>query len=135
MPDRHAGLGELLAAGLAHRPGDAEIGHQGVTAEQQDVLGLDVAVDDAALVGVLQRLGRLAGELERVVDGELLLPVEPVAQRLALDERHDVVEQAVGLARVVEAEDVGVLEVGGDPDLAQEPVGAERGGRAPGAAP
>ena len=49
-------------------------------------------------------------------------------ERLALDERHDVVEQALGLARVVEAEDVGVLEVGGDPDLAEEAVGAERGG-------
>ena len=79
-------------------------------------------------VGVLQRLGDLAGDLERVVDGELLLPVQPVAQRLALDERHDVVQQAVGLARVVQAEDVGMLEVGGDPDLAEEPVGAERGG-------
>ena len=59
---------------------------------------------------------------------ELLLPVEPVPERLALDERHDVVEQTVGLARVVEAQDVGVLEVGGDSDLAQEAVGAERGG-------
>ena len=49
-------------------------------------------------------------------------------QRLALDERHDVVEDAVGLARVVEAEDVGVLEVGGEPDLAEEPVGADGGG-------
>jgi len=57
---------------------------------------------------------------------ELLLPVQPVAQRLALHERHDIVEQAVALARVVEAENVGVLQVGGDADLAEKAIGAER---------
>ena len=79
-------------------------------------------------VGVGQRLGGLARDPHGVVDGELLLAVEPVAQRLALDERHHVVEEAARLARVVEAEDVGVLELGGEPDLAQEPLGADGGG-------
>ena len=95
-------------------------------AEEQDVLRLDVAVDDAALVRVLERFGRLAGDAERVVQRELLLAVEPVPERLALDERHDVVEQPLGLARVVEAEDVGVLEGGGDADFAEEAVAAEQ---------
>ena len=59
--DGHAGLGQLLAAGLAHRPRDAEVGDQRVAAEQQDVLRLDVAVDDAALVGVLRAPRRPRG--------------------------------------------------------------------------
>ena len=114
--------------GLGHRPGDAEVGHERVSALEEDVLRLDVAMDDAALVGVLQRLGGLAGDAKRVVQRQLLLPVEPVPERLALDERHDVVEQAFGLSRVVQAEDVGVLEGGGDADFAEEAVAAERGG-------
>ena len=36
---------------------------------KQDVLGLDVAVDDPVLVGVVQRLGRLAGDLHASASG------------------------------------------------------------------
>ena len=55
------GLGELVAPGLAHRPGDAEVGHQGVAVLEQDVLRLDVAVDDAVLVGVVPARPRPRG--------------------------------------------------------------------------
>ncbi len=75
----------LLAAGRADRPGDAEVGHHGVAALQQDVLRLDVAVNDAVAVGVAQRVGYLTGDLQRVVDGELFLAVQPIAQRFAFD--------------------------------------------------
>ena len=61
-------------------------------------------------------------------DRELLLAVEPVAQRLALDEGHDVEEVAVGLARVEQRQDVRVLEVGRELDLGQEALGADHGG-------
>ena len=98
-----------------------------MAALQQDVLRLDVAVDDLALVGVLQRFGRLADDPEGVLDGKLVLPDEPVAERLALDEGHDIVEEAVGHPRVVQAEDVGVLELGGDADFAEETVGTDGG--------
>jgi hypothetical protein len=96
---------------------------------EQDILRLDVAVDHALRVGVGQRLRRFAGDPDGLVDGKLLLAVEPGAERLALHERHDVVQEPVGLARVVEAEDVGVLEVGREPDLPEEPVGADRSGQ------
>ena len=109
--DRHAGLGQLARRRLGDRPGDAEVGDQRVAVREQDVLGLDVAVDDALLVGVPERVGDLAGDPDGVVDRQLRLPVEPVAQRLALDERHDVVEEAVGLARVVQRQDVRVLSL------------------------
>ena len=66
---------------------------------QQDVLGLDVAVDDAVAVGVVERAGDFGGDAHRVGDRELLLAIQPVAERLALDERHDVEEEGVGRAR------------------------------------
>ena len=47
------------AAGLLHGEGDAEVGDEGLAILQQDVLGLDVAVDDAALVGELEGARRL----------------------------------------------------------------------------
>ena len=45
-------------------------------------------------VRVVERVGDLAGDAERVVDRELLVALEPVAERLALHERHDVVRGA-----------------------------------------
>ncbi len=96
---------------------------------QQDVLGLDVPVDDAVAVGIVERARDLGGDPDRVVDRQLLLPDKPVAQRFAFDERHRIEEKAVGFARVEQRQDVRVLEVGGGSDLAQEPLGADHGGQ------
>src|SRR5213079_1237917 len=57
---------------------------------------------------------------------ELLHPRQAVAQGFPFDVRHDVIEEAGRGARVVQGQDVGVLQPGGDLDLAQEPLGAER---------
>ena len=78
---------------------------------------------------VAQRVGDLARDLERVVDRELALAVEALAEGLALDVGHDVVDQAIGLVGVVERQDVGVVQPGGDLDLAQEPGGAHLRGQ------
>ena len=131
----HAGLGHAGLAGLAGGEGDAEVGDEGAAVVQQDVLGLDVAVDDALAVGVVERAGDLARDADRVGDGQLLLAGEAVAERLALDEGHDVVEEPVGLAGVVQREDVRVLQVRRGLDLAQEPLGADDGARVRGGGP
>ena len=84
---------------------------------------------------VAERLGDLARDLQRVLERQLLLRAQPVAQRFALDVRHDVVEQppatvggGLDHAAVEEGQDVRMVELGGDGDLAQEPLGAERVG-------
>ena len=56
-------------------PRDAEVGDDGVALLEQDVLGLDVAMDDAVRVGVAERVGDLAGDAERVVERELPLAI------------------------------------------------------------
>ena len=64
----------------------------------------------------------------RLVDGELLLALEVLAQRLALDVRHHVVQKSFDLARIEQRKDVRVIEPRRDLDLAEKPVGAERRG-------
>ncbi len=50
-----------------------------------------------------------------------------LSQRLAVDERHHVVEKTVVLARIEQGKNVRVLEVGGGLDLLEESLGAEDG--------
>ena len=60
-------------------------------------------------------------ELDGHINRELLLAVQPVAQRFPFDERHREPEPVGRLATVVHREDVGVLQPGGEADLALEP--------------
>ena len=111
------GLRHPPARRRAHRQRDPEVHHHRPPVVQQDVLGLDVAVDHPVAVRVVQRVGHLGGDPHRLVDAELRLAVQLVADRLALDVGHDVVEEAVGLARVEQRQDVRVLQCGGGLDL------------------
>jgi hypothetical protein len=96
---------------------------------EQDVLRLDVAVHHVVAVGVVQRGGDLAGDGEGVGQRELPLALEPLAQRAAFHVGHDVEEQLARLARVVHRQDMRVVEAGGQLDLAEEALGADRGGK------
>ena len=86
-------------------------------------------MDHAGPVGRRQRLRDLAEQPYGLGHRQLAAAGQAVAEGLALDVGHDVIEEAVGVARVDQAEDMGVLEPGGDLDLAGEPLGAERGGQ------
>src|SRR5690606_4897894 len=108
---------------------DAEVGDDHALAGEQDVLRLDVAVHHVVRVGNGERLGDLPGDVDGVFQRKLRLAVEAVAERLALDEGHHVVEQVAGLPQVVHPHDAGVLELLGQLDLAEEPVATERGGK------
>jgi hypothetical protein len=117
--------GELRAAGGAR---DAEVGDEGVPARQQDVLGLHVAVHDAVAVRVPQGVRRLGLDREGVLERQRTFPGQAIAQRLAFDVGHDVVEEPAGIAGVVQRENGGMLQSGGDADFAQEPLAPEGGG-------
>jgi hypothetical protein len=58
----------------------------------------------------------------------LLLSHEPFPERLTLDVGHREPQVSGRLARVEHREDVGMLQAGHQADLAEEPLGAERGG-------
>ena len=113
-----------LPPAASMRPGDAEVGDQRLSAREQDVVGLDVAMDDAALVGVGQRGGHLRRDLKAVRDRQLPFPLQAVPKRFPLHVRHHVVEEAVGRAGIEERKNVRMLQAGGDGDLAKEPLGA-----------
>ena len=96
---------------------------------QEDIIRLDVAMHHAMRVRVGKRIRDLDEDLHRIVDWELAVSREPVAQRLALDVRHDVIEETACFARVQQRQDVGVLKLGCGLDLPREPIAPERGGQ------
>jgi hypothetical protein len=61
---RQARLCDPLSPCHSHGPGDPEVGHHRLAFLQQDVLGLDVAVDHALAVRVVQGTGHLAREFD-----------------------------------------------------------------------
>ena len=124
-PHADAGASHPRPAGGADRACDPEIGHHGVLLDEEDVLGLDVPMHEPLAVGVAQSVRHFHRDPHRLVEREQLLPEEPVAQRFTGDVRHDVVERAGGLTRVVKRQDVRMGQMRRDLDLAQEPVGPQ----------
>ena len=123
---RETGLRQFVASRRVDRAGDAKVRHDGVTRFEEDVLGLDVAVHHALGVGIAQGIRDLAPDLHGILQRQLSLAGEAVAQRLPFDVRHDVVQEARSLARVVQRQDMWMGESGGEVDLPEESLGAER---------
>ena len=87
--------------------GETEVGDLGAPlAVDQDVAGLEIAMEDAALVRGAEPGAELARELERLVGGQ---PADAAQQRgevLAVDVLHRQERLAVDLAEIVHAHDV-----------------------------
>ena len=81
------------------------------SSRDDDVVGLEVAVDEARRVGGGEALAGLQHHGEHLAP-RTLAGAQPPAQRLALHEFHDEVDLALELADLVHADDVGVGEPG-----------------------
>src|SRR5205085_304225 len=81
--------------------------------------------DHAVAVGEAEGGGHVGGDAGGGVGGRQALAAEDVRQALAVDVLHDDVVGRALLAPVVDAHDVGVVQVGGGLRLAAEP-GDER---------
>ena len=114
--------------GIAHGLGNAEVGHQGVSIGEQNVFRLDVAVDDAALVRVGERVGHFAQDVHRVADRQRATSRQQIAERFTVHKGHDVEQHRTGSAGIEQRQDVRVLQAGGDLDLPQKTLGAQARG-------
>ena len=116
------------AVGLVPGSRDTEVRDQGGSVRrEQQVFGLDVAMQDAVLMGIFEGAGGFGRDSHGLVQRQLALAIQTRAQRLAFDVGHRVPEDPRGVAGVEDGNDVGVLEAGGELDFAEEPIGAERG--------
>ena len=108
--DEHAGLG----SGGFEDASDAEIDYfYDAFLTDHDVAGLDVAMNDAAFVGVIEGaaglngVDELQGNWQRGAAGNNLLDV------FAFDEFHGDIGKVAGVAHVVDGDDVGMLKAAG----------------------
>jgi hypothetical protein len=129
---RHVGGRAADAAVLGRRRrrrgellGDPEVEQHRVLAtvdagDQHHVLGLEIAVDQAAGVEGVDRVGELAEQLERLLDRQRAAR-DPRRQRLAVKLLHREVGPPVGdLADREHLDDAGVVDLGEPPRLDQE---------------
>ena len=119
--DQHAVGGRGVRG---HGAGEAEVGDLDLaTVGDQHVLGLEVAVDDAGLVGGCDGCDHRDQQVERPLRLHRGLAGDQVAQRRALDVLHDHVGPAVVVALVEDGDHVGVREAGGGAGFAVEAAG------------
>ena len=125
VPETAVATSEPLPARSAlDQLGEAEVEDLEVAvARQHQVLGLQVAVDDAVGVGAREGARRLRGEVEELAERQRLVR-ERLAQRAALHQLHRDVEGALLVADVEHRHDVRVVERRGGARLALEALAA-----------
>ena len=109
---RADGLAAALLADIFQR-GDTEIRHlDHVVIRDHDVLRLDVAVNDAVRMRVLERFCDLRGIAQRLLRAEHAALREALLERHALDELHDDILRVAAVPHVIHRDDVRLREHG-----------------------
>ena len=125
-----AGLGDATLSvaplGGGERLADPEVEHDRAAVEEHHVLRLDVAVHDAFAVRVRERARYLLEDARDVDERHGPFAIDALAERLAVDERHRVVERRARLTGGQERDDVRMLKPCREADLALEALGAQR---------
>ncbi len=108
----HVGRGSGQADGLPEEVGQAEVHHlHAARLGEEDVAGLEVAVQEPGSVGVGQRAGHLAAHVHGLVHRKWTAG-QPRGQRLAPEQLEDQVRAGLALPVVEDGDDVLVLEAG-----------------------
>jgi hypothetical protein len=120
--DRALGVPPAEVVGrVVEEAGQAEVEDFDRTRPVEEQVGrLDVAVDQAGLVGVLQAEGGLADVVGGPHGVHRPVALDDGVQRAAVNVLHDEEVQPAVAVDVVTADDVGVLELGDGPRLAAE---------------
>ena len=85
---------------------NAEVCHfDAAVGQQHNVLGLDVPVNNASLMGMLERVRNLPGKMKHLLPGDGMLPLHILAQRNAGEKLHDKIAQIFRLADVIDGYD------------------------------
>ncbi len=98
-------------------------------AREQHVVGFYVAVHHAVPVRVSERVAYVSQDPHRFTHGQGARVRDAGTQRLARDVRHDVVQQVALGSGGEHRHDVGMLQLGGELDLALESLGAHTSGQ------
>ena len=112
--------------GVRQRLADPEVGDERVPLVQQDVLGLDVAVDDVVTVRVVERVGDLARDAGRLLDRQLRRRARAGRAATARPRSASRNRRSRPPPRVEQRQDVRMAEPRRDLDLAQEALAPER---------
>ena len=115
---------------LVCRLGEAKVQHLDAVADQHQIAGLQIPVDDPLVVGGHERIGDLRAERDGVGDGKPAA-LEPRGQRFTVDQLH---HQEIG-PDVVQRADMRVVERGDRAGLPFEAAGEVRRGHLDGDLP
>ena len=118
--DGQAGAGH--PGGAAQGFGDAKVGqHRAAVFAEQDILRLDIAMNNAAMVRVVQGFGDGAGHRHRLFQRQTL--ADALLQRAAGQILHRQIINALVRGDVVDRDDMRIAELGDDPAFPQETLG------------
>src|SRR5687768_2071978 len=133
--ERHAERGESgpasrsLIGCTAQCLGDTEISDECVTAGNENVLRLYVAMNDSLRMRVAESISDLAQDPRRFLHRQLTSARESVTQVLAVDERHRVVEEISACTGGEERYDMWMLKPGRELNLPAETIDVELRGQ------